>query len=109
MNFDIAFTSNLQRAFKTCETIRSHLDHDFDIIQSENLNEIAKEAQAEADEAEKDAEQNQIKAMEASNLSGTLNDEILQKPATDASKQGTKIAEEASNKRLTLNVTYCQK
>ena len=39
MKFDIAFTSNLQRAFKTCETIRSHLDHDFDIIQSENLNE----------------------------------------------------------------------
>jgi enolase len=39
MNFDIAFTSNLQRAFKTCETIRSHLDYNFDIIQSENLNE----------------------------------------------------------------------
>lgn len=70
--------------------------------QSENLNEIAKAAQAEADEAEKVAEQNQIKAMEASNLSGTLNDEILQKPAADASKQGTKIAEEASKQAQTL-------
>ena len=30
MKFDIAFTSNLQRAFNTCEIIRSHLDHDFD-------------------------------------------------------------------------------
>lgn len=37
--YDLAFTSNLQRASTTCEIIRSHFDYDFDIMKTESLNE----------------------------------------------------------------------
>ena len=42
MRYDAAFTSNLQRAYKTCEIIKSELDYydiDFPIVKLSNLNE----------------------------------------------------------------------
>ena len=37
--FDIAFTSNLKRAYKTCEIIKDETNQDYSIIKNESLNE----------------------------------------------------------------------
>ncbi len=39
VKYDVSFTSKLMRASKTCEIIRSYFDYNFDIINTESLNE----------------------------------------------------------------------